>query len=251
MAAVSKVAGIELVPWGNYEIAHINFSVTSDSEIQLQQPALDTSQMRVHNKVEYTENYRHKDGTTVVGWHRDSYPFVCILMLSDCGSMGGGETAVLKANGDIERIHNLAKGCAIVLQGRYITHKALRTLGNPERITSVTSFRPKSSFVRDDTVLSTVRPVSDLSELYFEFAEYRMAMLVDRLQAKLRSLRAENRAGKRTMVEFLKKFLTEQEHFIAHMNEEIVPYEMVPMGCLPEVALLDVPADLSDQHLPS
>ena len=125
-----------------------------------------------------------------------------------------------------------------MLQGRHLTHKALRALGNEERITAVTSFRPRSSFVRDDTVLDTVRPVSDLSELYFEFAEYRLKMLIDRLQAKRRSLRAENRTGNRTMVTVLKNFLTEQEAFIAHTNHEIVPYDMVKMGCINEGLVL-------------
>jgi len=138
----------------------------------------------------------------------------------------------------------VCQGCAAVLQGRYITHQALRALGAAERITAVTSFRPKSSFIRDDTVLNTVRPISDLSELYFEFAEYRMEMLVDRFQAKLRELRANHRAGKRTYVKLLKDFLAEQQQFLNHMNNEIVLYEDVPAGFLPEHDIPDVPVAL-------
>lgn len=122
------------------------------------------------------------------------------------------------------------KGCAVVLQGRYITHMALRALGNAERITSVTSFRPKSPFVRDDSVLGTVRPVSNLPDLYFDFAKYRMEVLVDRLQAGLKSLRDENCAGKRISVTVLKDFLAEQEAFITFTNEEIIPYDEVQVG---------------------
>ena len=34
LAAISKVAGVELVPWGNYEIAHINFSQKSKAHVR-------------------------------------------------------------------------------------------------------------------------------------------------------------------------------------------------------------------------
>lgn len=132
------------------------------------------------------------------------------------------------------------QGCAAVLQGRYITHQALRALGATERITAVTSFRPKSSHLRDDTVLNTVRPISDLSTLYYEFAEYRLEILVDRFQAQLKRLRIDNRAGKKTAARQLKAFMAEQQRFLAHMDGEILNYEDVVEGILPEE---DVPAD--------
>lgn len=33
-----------------------------------------------------------QDKDAVVGWHKDSYPFVCILLLSDTSQMVDGET---------------------------------------------------------------------------------------------------------------------------------------------------------------
>ena len=41
----------------------------------------------------------------------------------------------------------------------------------------VTSFRPKCPLIKDDSVLTTVRAISDLSELYGGYAEYRLEML--------------------------------------------------------------------------
>lgn len=84
--------------------------------------------------------------------------------------------------------------------------------------------------MRDDSVLNTVRPISDLSELYYDFAEYRMDMLVDRFQAKLREFRAAHTAGKRTHVKLLKEFLAEQQRFLEHTCNEMVPYEDVIEG---------------------
>lgn len=55
---ISSITGVDLVPVMDYEIGHINISVNDNP-----------------------------DGTTqaapVVNWHKDSYPFVCVLMLSD------------------------------------------------------------------------------------------------------------------------------------------------------------------------
>lgn len=65
-------------------------------------------------------------------------------------------------------------------------------------------------------------------------------MLVDRFQAQLKSMRSQNRAGRKTAVRQLKAFLAEQEKFLSHMNQEILPYEDVTLGLLPEE---DIPTD--------
>lgn len=49
-------------------------------------------------------------------WHRDSYPFVCVVMLSDPTGMTGGETMCKKADGSCLPICFPAAGSAIVLQ---------------------------------------------------------------------------------------------------------------------------------------
>lgn len=84
-------------------------------------------------------------------------------------------------------------------------------MGAKERITSVTSFRPRSPHVPDDTVLTSVRPVSDLSELYYDFGEYRLE------------------------ISAFKKFLAEQEAFVKHTNQEIVEEDKVMVGHIDEV----------------
>ena len=96
----------------------------------------------------------------------------------------------------------------------------------------VTSFRPKSHAIKDDTVLTTVRPISNLSELYFQFSEYRLEILEERIRAQLKALRGNESRGKCINTKALKAFLWEQEQFLAHMNNELVDDELVIKGSI-------------------
>jgi hypothetical protein len=89
----------------------------------------------------------------------------------------------------------IEQGCGVVLQGRYIEHQALRAFGGQERITMVTSFRPKSALVRDDTILNTVRPVSNLPDLYGQVIEYQLENMEARLRRMLKKVRSDMKAG--------------------------------------------------------
>lgn len=89
---VSKIAGIDLVPAIDFEIGHVNVSVSTKDE---QKAAL--QKMR-------DGGMDDEDDTPVVGWHTDSYPFVCVLMLSDCTNMVGGETALRTGSGEIMKV---------------------------------------------------------------------------------------------------------------------------------------------------
>ena len=86
----------------------------------------------------------------------------------------------------------------------------------------VTSFRPRSAFVKDDTVLTTVRAVSDLSELYSQYTEYRLEMLEERIRAHLKEMRDRKRANRR--------FIVEQQNFLAAIDRELVDEDKVTKG---------------------
>lgn len=94
----------------------------------------------------------------------------------------------------------------------------------------VTSFRPRSSAVPDDTTLSNVRPVSDLSELYTQFSEYRLEILAERVQEELKKVREANRTNQRRDSDELRNFLQEQLDFLTHTKEELVDENNVVMG---------------------
>lgn len=93
LANVSKVAGIDLVPVMDWEIAHINISVHSEEE---KNQALADAAKNAANGDE--------EQMPIVDWHTDSYPFVCVLMLSDCTNMIGGETALRRGNKSIQKV---------------------------------------------------------------------------------------------------------------------------------------------------
>lgn len=79
---ISKIAGIDLVPVIDYELGHVNIAVPQSKEADIPED----------------------DQPAVVGWHRDSYPFVCVLMMSDTKGMRGGETALKESSGKIRRV---------------------------------------------------------------------------------------------------------------------------------------------------
>ena len=92
LAIISKIAGVNLVPVMDYEIGHVNMSIPGDKK-------------DYESKVMISRD----DDEAIVGWHRDSYPFVCVLMMSDTTSMVGGETALRTGSGDIKKVRGPSK----------------------------------------------------------------------------------------------------------------------------------------------
>ena len=81
------------------------------------------------------------------------------------------------------------QGCATVLQGRYITHTAAPAANMPERVTIVTSFRPRDPTLLDETTNMNIRNKSHLTELYYQWATYRLDVLAQRAQIAADALR--------------------------------------------------------------
>lgn len=94
----------------------------------------------------------------------------------------------------------------------------------------VTSFRPKSAFIKDDTVLTTVRSISNLSDLYSQYAEYRIDMLEERVRAHRKELNDRKRAGRTFDTAATKAFITEQRDFLESMLREMVDEDQVVKG---------------------
>ena len=105
----------------------------------------------------------------------------------------------------------------------------------------VTSFRPRSPRIRDDTVLTTVRPISNLSDLYGQTVEYQLENAETRIRHMLRNIRDSMKAGA-TDVKSIKSFLDFEIQTLSHLNEEIVEENKVRKGHLKEVCLTEIPA---------
>ncbi|KAH7011059.1 hypothetical protein EDB80DRAFT_749601 [Ilyonectria destructans] len=200
---LSKIAGIELVPAMDIDIGHVNVSVKGDNE-----------------SIEIPKDLKEED-MTAFDWHYDAYAFVCVTMLSDCTGMVGGETAIRCGNGEVMKARGPTMGTAVLMQGRYIEHQALKALGGRERIAMVTSLRPKSAWIRDENVVSPLRGISPATHLFYQYAEYRLVNLEERVRSQLKQMRTHNEAGYDIDWDNSKKFLLEQKEYIEGMLSEL------------------------------
>lgn len=205
---MSKVVGLDLVPVMNIEISHVNVLPSGTGD---------------HHPIQ---------------WHRDDYPYACILMLSETNYMAGGETLLRTGlNGLLfndppkmvsptevisrPRANQWDQGFAYILHGRHIEHAVRSFDGCTERITAVTSFRPRSPFIKDQTQLSNVRGVSDHAQLYFQFVQYRWHIAIERLAALKQILNGEGVHGWILQSPSLGKNLEDIRHFLRDTSTQI------------------------------
>ena len=111
LEAVSAIAGIDLVPAFDYEIGHCNISFNEKKPTQAE-----------------LEKMSEDGDSEAFAWHRDSFPFVCVTMLSDCRDMIGGETVIRTGDGSTMK----TRGPTMV---RYkyspvLINSSLKVLGN-------------------------------------------------------------------------------------------------------------------------
>lgn len=85
---------------------------------------------------------------------------------------------------------------------------------------------------KDDTRLTTVRPISDLPILYGQFFEYRLEMLEERIRSTLKDVREQMKRGKGMNTKAMKSFLTAQEEHLLETNNQIILDELVVQGCI-------------------
>lgn len=192
VAAVSAMAGVELEVIMDYEVAHVNVAMKSKNEA-------DNEKEDLRRKASMADSF-DDNIPAVVGWHNDSYPFVCVLMLSDTEGMIGGETLIRTGSSEIIKAAGPAKGKATVLQGRKLVHLAPKPLGFTERITAVTSYRAKDSMKPEGSVLSTVKPEVQYGSLYNQFypewVDYRMNVIKDRADYIQKTFNTAKETGK-------------------------------------------------------
>ncbi|KAL2687936.1 hypothetical protein Neosp_005506 [[Neocosmospora] mangrovei] len=216
---ISNLAGIDVVPVMDYDIAHINVSGPSIPHLS---PLEQDRNREILQEKEIDKPKVEDKNDAIVSWHNDSYAFVCVTMLSDCTGMTGGETALKTADGSVIKVRGPQRGYAVVLQGRYIDHQALRTLGGSERVSMVTAFRARSWAIRDDTVLKLVRPISNIDQLYSEYAQYRFDMLENRFRARREGLYRDIKRKSAFDVSDTRAFIRAQVEFLEQMEKEIL-----------------------------
>jgi hypothetical protein len=98
LSKVSEIAGIDLVPVFDYEIANINIAAKDDP--------IEPGSAIADGPV--VSNSSDDDNVPAFAWHYDSFPFVCVTMLSDCTGMVGGETAINLPSSEIKKVRGPA-----------------------------------------------------------------------------------------------------------------------------------------------
>ena len=218
LAAINTAAGTELDIIFPYEIGHTNIQMGPEGRGNVSNIPLSAENpvpLKLSDRGEQDDLAR-----PTVHWHYDSYPFVCVVSLSSpTETQKGGETALKRQDGSILKVASPGEGWAVVLQGGMIEHVALRAFGYGERITMVTSFRPRDAKIPDLSVLTTVRPISKLSELYEQWFQYRSEVLRKRCEERM------GKGSEIAQVIDMKKWCEEQIWWLKRTMEEMVVEE--------------------------
>ncbi|GJN89476.1 hypothetical protein Rhopal_002462-T1 [Rhodotorula paludigena] len=186
LRAVSEAAGVELVPIMDLEVGHVNYQLGNEGREGVRrtsispEPQSPSETPEARQVAQALADADNGEGDTNVCFHRDAYPFVCVLMLSDCENMIGGETALRTGDGRIVKARGPNVGSCVVMQGRHIEHAALKAYNVSERITMVTSFRAKDPMIHDGSVLPSIHPISKKHRLNYQWTLYRMKLLAER-----------------------------------------------------------------------
>jgi hypothetical protein len=139
--------------------------------------------------------------------------------------MIGGETAIRLPDNSIKKVRGPAQGYAVVMQGRYLEHQALKALGGRERISMVTPFRPRDVNIHDEVILVGTRGISDLDEMYPDYFGYRMEVLEERVRGIIKAERERERSGRGFDVEKMRGWVKEQREFLDSMLREMIVVE--------------------------
>jgi hypothetical protein len=149
--------------------------------------------------------------------HFDSYPFVCIVMLSDSTQIKGGQTVIENADGSHTLVPLPGIGEAVVLHGGHLWHGVSPTDITQERMSMVTSFRPKDPFAEDTCVLRTVRHQSDVQALHQQWSQYRLRVMAARCLKMAEDLES-NPLDIESRMETFQKGL---DHYLNHTVKEM------------------------------
>ena len=205
----SQAAGMDLDIIYDYEIGHANVQFDAIADTPSITNVLPSATPPVED--DCLPGVAETEMPAIGNWHVVSYPWVCIVMLSDPSHMSGGETAFRRGDGSVLKVGIPKIGWAIMIQGGCVDHIALRAFGTGERIAMTTSCRPRDPDVRDISTLSSVKPISRCDALFQQWSSYRLDVI---------SRRAANYKAKLDISENMTASEI-RDAFIAWANEQI------------------------------
>ncbi|KAK5030126.1 hypothetical protein LTR13_008439 [Exophiala sideris] len=219
---LSEAADVPLKIVMSTEIGHTNIQTKGGSVSEM------VSQLNVEpqtTKVPLTDEDRAYDplkGSSIIPWHYDSYPYVCVLMLSDTEGMLGGETYIKTGDGVSLKVEGPKLGSGVVLQGGEVEHLAARSMGVSERITTITSFCADLPRVYDSSYITNLRWYSDRPTLYKQWTEYRL----EKMKREIEHLQ-EQIALSPTLSDLsqVQKFAQDQLSYLKRTARQLIPIE--------------------------
>ncbi|KZT32665.1 hypothetical protein SISSUDRAFT_993875 [Sistotremastrum suecicum HHB10207 ss-3] len=215
---VDQMAGIPITIVYDYEIGHTNIQLGPRGWAGLKaEPDMPSAEgnLAVDAEIEPTV-YK------VPNWHKDSYPFVCILMLSETSTFKGGNTFIRKADGTNLVCPLPPIGHAMILQGGLLDHAVSPTSASQERLSMVTSYRPSDPLQTDSCRLNTVRTVSEVPVLHKQWLDYRLKLLAER------ATKFAQTSDSQHLVEEMDRFIREQSNFLQESMKQMTdPVERV------------------------
>ncbi|GKU21962.1 unnamed protein product [Fusarium langsethiae] len=216
---LSEIAGVELAVKLELELGHVNFGAKSPQKLASIQAPDETLPYTYESD---DTSIKSDDLGKTLGWHKDSYPFSCTLMLSNTKRVTGGQIVMALADGRLQKLRQCETGSVVFIQGRHLFHTALRSEGPEVRMTMVCPMWPASPFVQDDTFLTYTRTISDTS-----YIEYRFNMLIERLRSHQEQNREVRDRGAKLVTKELKGFIHDQITFLSQMQNEIVEEDKI------------------------
>ncbi|KAJ5641228.1 hypothetical protein N7490_005228 [Penicillium lividum] len=224
MRIVSDASGVPLEVVMPTEIGHTNIQAEGATITEM------ISNLKVEPSVEKIELSLEdraydplKDEASIIPWHYDSYPYVCVVMLSETDGMVGGETYIKKGNGEAQKVEGPQIGHAVMLQGGEVQHLAARAKGVKERISTITSYRSRMANVYDSSYITNIRPYADLGSLYPEWTRYRLRKLRDEITHYLD--KAGDVSSSSFQREELQSIITQQIEYLHRTSRQMVSPE--------------------------
>ena len=122
IAACSKAAGVELEVVFDYQIGHLNFQLPPEmdggtDEVALKNIPPTESPKQIDQVTAEDVEAAEEDLGTLATWQNDSYPWVCVVMLSDPSGILG-ETTLRKGDGELLKVKEHEKvGKVVMMRG--------------------------------------------------------------------------------------------------------------------------------------
>lgn len=216
---MSDAAGVPLSVVTPIEIAHTNIQGSGTNVAEM------ASALQVdpsNERVALTDEDRAYDPlkeASIIPWHYDSYPYVCVVMLSDTNGMVGGQTYIQTGDGRAQEVEGPQLGYGVILQGGQVKHLAARALGVKERISTITSFVANVPGLYDSSYMTNLRCYtrsSDLSKQWTQFRLQKMKTEIERMQ------RLIERTDEPVDVDAVHNFADLQEEYLKRTSRQLI-----------------------------